>query len=648
MKKWWSGFFTIFVWASKMGVAGLTIRPSYLNYDVIVVGAGHAGCEAALAAARMGCRTLLATLSLEHIALMPCNPSIGGPAKGHLVREIDALGGEMALNTDKSYLQIRVLNISKGPAVQALRAVCDKDLYRRCLWQTLGTTDNLVVRETAVTEIMAATEGVAGIRTRSGSVYYASAVVLTTGVYLDSEIYIGELKYKGGPQGQPAAEELTRSLLKLGLETGRFRTTSPPRISGRSVDYSQMKEQQGSDQPLAFSVWNWPQQRTQLSCWLTATTEKTHQIIRASLVRSPFTGAVLAEAGPRYCPSIEGKVKHFPDRTSHQVFLEPEGWCTDEVYLTGLFTGLPEDVQVKMLHSIPGLEEAELLRPGYGIEYDYLPATQLTPALESKQVAGLFCAGQVNGSSGYEEAAAQGIMAGINAARYVKGLGPVVLNRGQAYIGVLIDDLVTKGPGEPYRMLTSRAEHRLLLRSDNADLRLAPQGYEIGLLPPERYGCFKRKRKQIEAETERLQQERLNPTAEVNAILERLGSAPLAHPTTAAALLRRPELNYKDISLMAPGPEQISAAAADTVEAELKYASYIEKEKRLVVQMVELEEKGLPRQLNYSQIKALSREAREKLDAVRPQTLGQASRIPGVSPADVAVLMVYMRGGGKS
>lgn len=647
MKKWWSEFFRIFVWANKMGVAGLTIRPSYLNYDVIVVGAGHAGCEAALAAARMGCRTLLATLSLEHIALMPCNPSIGGPAKGHLVREIDALGGEMALNTDKSYVQIRVLNISKGPAVQALRAVCDKDLYRRCLWQTLGTTDNLVVRETAVTEILAGTEGVTGIRTRSGSVYYAPAVVLTTGVYLDSEIYIGELKYKGGPQGQPAAEELTRSLLKLGLETGRFRTTSPPRISGRSVDYSQMKEQQGSDQPLAFSVWNRPQQRTQLSCWLTATTEKTHQIIRASLARAPFTSAVLAEAGPRYCPSIEGKVKHFPDRTSHQVFLEPEGWCTDEVYLTGLFTGLPEDVQVKMLHSIPGLEEAELLRPGYGIEYDYLPATQLTPALESKQVAGLFCAGQVNGSSGYEEAAAQGIMAGINAARYVKGLGPVVLNRGQAYIGVLIDDLVTKGPGEPYRMLTSRAEHRLLLRSDNADLRLAPQGYEIGLLSPERYGRFKRKRKQIEAETERLRQERLNPTTQVNAILERLGSAPLAHPSTAAALLRRPELNYKDISLMAPGPEQISAAAADTVEAELKYASYIEKEKRLVVQMVELEEKGLPRQLNYSQIKALSREAREKLDAVRPQTLGQASRIPGVSPADVAVLMVYMRGGGK-
>lgn len=626
----------------------MRIRPGYSNYDVIVVGAGHAGCEAALAAARMGCRTLLTTLSLEHIALMPCNPSVGGPAKGHLVREIDALGGEMANNTDKAYVQIRVLNISKGPAVRALRAVCDKSLYRRRLWQTLGATANLVVREAAVTELLTGADGVVGVRTQTGAVYNAPAVVLTTGVYLRSEVFVGELKFSGGPQGQPAAQELTRSLLKRGFETGRFRTTSPPRISGRSVDYSQLKEQRGSKLPLSFSVWNQPRRRRQLSCWLTYTTERTHEIIRTNLQRSPFSVDVLPDAEPRYCPSIEGKVKHFPDRPAHQVFLEPEGWNTDEVYLTGLFTSLPEEVQVAVLHSIPGLEQAQMLRPGYGIEYDYLPATQLTASLESKIVRGLFCAGQVNGTSGYEEAAAQGIMAGINAARYVQGQPPLVLGRGEAYIGVLIDDLVTKGPREPYRMLTSRAEHRLLLRSDNADLRLAPHGYQVGLLPAEKYERFQAKRAWIQGEITRLEQEQLTPSADINAALKELGSAPLTHPISLAALLRRPELCYSDISRLAPPPEGLSGAAADTVEAEIKYAAYIEKEKRLVEQMRELEEKVLPSQLDYGQIKALSREAQEKLALIRPRTLGQAGRIPGVSPADVAVLMVYLRGGGRS
>ena len=627
-------------------MAQIMVRSDYSSYDVIVVGAGHAGCEAALAAARMGCRTLLTTLSIEHIALMPCNPSIGGPAKGHLVREVDALGGEMANNTDKAYVQLRVLNTSKGPAVRALRAVCDKELYRRRMRRTLSSTPNLVIRETAVTELLTDTKGVTGVRTKTGITYWAPAVVLTTGVYLKSEVFMGELKFSSGPQGQPAAQGLTESLLRLGFKTGRFRTTSPPRISARTVDYSQMKEQRGSRIPLAFSAWNNPRPRRQLSCWLTYTNEGTHKIIRNNIHRSPFSADVLEGAEPRYCPSIEGKVRHFPQRPAHQVFLEPEGWNTDEVYLTGLFTSLPEDVQVQVVHSIPGLEQAEILRPGYGIEYDYLPAGQLKVSLESKIVAGLFCAGQVNGTSGYEEAAAQGIIAGINAARYVKGCRPLILSRGEAYIGVLIDDLVTKGPKEPYRMLTSRAEHRLLLRSDNADLRLAPYGYKMGLLPEEKYKKMQAKRERVQAEIERLNNERVNPTTEVNEVLKQLGTALLSHPAGLADLLRRPELGYEDICKLAPPKEPLSSAAADTVEAEVKYGAYIKKEKRLVEQMKELEEKVLPSQLDYDSIKALSLEAREKLGSIKPRTLGQASRIPGVSPADIAVLMVYLRGGG--
>lgn len=628
-----------------MGLAETMVRS---DYDVIVVGAGHAGCEAALAAARMGCRTLLTTLSLEHIALMPCNPSIGGPAKGHLVREVDALGGEMANNSDRSYLQLRVLNTSKGPAVRALRAVCDKDLYRRRMWQTLGTTANLVIRETAVTKVLTDAYGVRGVRTHSGTEYRAPTVVITTGVYLGSQIFMGELKFNGGPQGQPAAQDLTRSLLELGLETGRFRTTTPPRISARTVDYSRLKEQRGSNVPLAFSLWNQPRRKRQLSCWLTYTNEHTHEIIRDNMHRSPFSVNVLEGAEPRYCPSIEGKVTHFPEREAHQVFLEPEGWNTDEVYLTGLFTSLPEDVQVKLLRSIIGLEQVEILRPGYGIEYNYLPARQLKLSLESKLVAGLFCAGQVNGTSGYEEAAAQGLVAGINAVRYVQGKEPLVLSRGEAYIGVLIDDLVIKGPREPYRMLTSRAEHRLLLRSDNADLRLADYGYRIGLLPEEKYQQLVTKREQVETEIRRLEKERLVPTGTVNSLLNELGTAVLNHPLSLADLLRRPELSYSDLVRLSPPSEPLSRTAVETVEAEVKYAAYIDKERRLVQQMTELEEKRLSPELDYNRIRALSRAAREKLSAVKPNSLGQAARIPGVTPADITVLMVYLRGGGRT
>ncbi|NLY50888.1 MAG: tRNA uridine-5-carboxymethylaminomethyl(34) synthesis enzyme MnmG [Firmicutes bacterium] len=620
------------------------------KYDVIVVGAGHAGCEAALAAARMGARTLLLTLSLEHIALMPCNPSIGGPAKGHLVREIDALGGQMARNTDRSYLQLRLLNTSKGPAVRALRAICDKDLYRRRMRQTLWQTEGLAIKEAAVAELLLKGNKIQGVHTQTGVAYSAPAVVLTTGVYLNSEIFIGELKYKGGPQGQPAVRELSQFLLDLGFTTGRFRTTTPPRIAAHTVDYSRLTPQLGSEEPLCFSFWSVPRRRRQLPCWLTSTNERAHEIIMSNIGRSPFSVNKIEGAEPRYCPSIEGKVMNFRERTGHQIFLEPEGWDSQEVYVMGLFTSLPEEVQLQVLRSLPGLEKVEIIRPGYGIEYDYLPPSGLKANLETKLVQGLFCAGQVNGTSGYEEAAAQGLMAGINAVLSVRGEEPFILGRHEAYIGVLIDDLVTKGTRDPYRMLTSRAEYRLLLRMDNADLRLCDYGYKLGLLPEKEYQSFCAKREEIERERERLESVRLSPRHEVNEALVDLGSVPLDRPLSLAELLRRPELSYDDIKRLSAPEKPISAAAAEEVEIELKYAGYIQKEKQLVQQMQRLEGRLLPPDFDYQAIQSLSAEAREKLGRVRPRTVGQAARIPGVSPADVAVLLVQLRArekGGK-
>ncbi|MBC1375808.1 tRNA uridine-5-carboxymethylaminomethyl(34) synthesis enzyme MnmG [Listeria sp. FSL L7-0091] len=615
------------------------------TFDVIVVGAGHAGVEAGLASGRMGAKTLMLTINLDMVAFMPCNPSVGGPAKGVVVREIDALGGEMGRNTDKTYIQMRMLNTGKGPAVRALRAQADKWDYQHEMKHTIEKEENITLRQGLVDRLVIEDGVCKGVITNSGAIYYAKTVVITTGTFSRGEIIVGELRYSSGPNNQQPSVKLSEHLEELGFELRRFKTGTPPRVKSSTIDYSKTEEQPGDDLPRAFSFDTVEMMLEQLPCWLTYTNETTHEIIQANLHRSPMFTATKKGTGARYCPSIEDKIVRFSDKPRHQIFLEPEGKNTEEVYVQGLSTSLPEEVQREMLRTIPGLENVEMMRVGYAIEYDAVMPDQLWPSLETKLVEGLFTAGQINGTSGYEEAAGQGLMAGINAARKVFEKEPVILGRDQAYIGVLIDDLVTKGTEEPYRLLTSRAEYRLLLRHDNADLRLTEIGHEIGLISDERYERFLAKQRAIEAEKERLQKTRIKPTAEVQAMLKKIGSGELKDGILAADLLRRPEITYDKIAQIVSRETFVTDEIAEQVEIQIKYEGYIQKSNLQVEKMKRMEDKKIPENIDYDAISGLATEALEKLKKIEPLSIAQASRISGVNPADISILLVYIEQG---
>ena len=611
------------------------------RYDVIVVGAGHAGVEAALAAARIGCRTLLATLSMDNIAMMPCNPAVGGPAKGHLVRELDALGGEMGVNADKTCIQFRMLNTGKGPAVHALRAQADKKLYQFTMKKTCENTENLDVKQILIDKLLLEGDKVKGVQVETGEIYEAKAVIMATGTYLKGRIIIGEHTYTGGPNGQRAAMKFSDSLLAAGIRLMRFKTGTPARVDARTLDYDKMEIQPGDEACRNFSFMSDEMTREQIPCWLTYTNEKTHKILRDNMHRAPMANGIIEGIGPRYCPSIETKILRFPDKERHQLFLEPEGLNTNEVYVQGMSTSMPMDVQLEFLRTIPGLEHAKVMRAGYAIEYDCIDPTQLKPTLEFKDIHGFFSAGQANGTSGYEEAAGQGIIAGINAAMFVKGEEPLVLKRSDAYLGVLIDDLVTKGTSEPYRIMTSRAEYRLLLRQDNAEQRLTPMGRRVGLVTDERWERFTKKQAAIQQAMEYLKKNSINPTQEIKDKLAAAGIEPIRNATSFYELLRRPDVDYAKLQAVFNLPE-LAPEVQQQVEISITYEGYIKKQLEQVEHMEKLEEKLLPENLDYNQVPSLRDEGREKLAKIRPRSVGQASRISGVSPADISVLLVWL------
>lgn len=620
------------------------------DYDVVVIGAGHAGVEASLAAARMGCKTLLATINIDMLAFMPCNPSIGGSAKGIVVREIDALGGEMGKNIDKTYIQMKMLNTGKGPAVRALRAQADKNLYAREMKHTVEKQENLTLRQSIIDDILVEDGKVVGVLTATGQKFSARAVVVTTGTALRGEIILGELKYSSGPNNSLASVTLADNLKKLGLEIGRFKTGTPPRVKASSINYDETEIQPGDPKPNLFSFLSKDEDylQEQIPCWLTYTNQTSHDIITKNLYRAPMFSGIVKGVGPRYCPSIEDKIVRFADKERHQLFLEPEGRDTEEVYVQGLSTSLPEDVQKELLHSIKGLENAEMMRTGYAIEYDIVLPHQLRATLETKVISGLFTAGQTNGTSGYEEAAGQGIIAGINAALKVQGKPELILKRSDAYIGVMIDDLVTKGTLEPYRLLTSRAEYRLILRHDNADMRLTEIGRTVGLVDDQRWETFQIKKNQFDTEMRRLESIKLKPIKETNERVQALGFKPLTDAMTAKEFMRRPEIDYATVVTFIGQAAALDPKIIELLETEIKYEGYINKALDQVAKMKRMEEKKIPKNIDWDAIDSIATEARQKFKKINPETIGQASRISGVNPADISILMVYIEGNGKA